>query len=434
VGAIRSTLNYTRQCYDSSGRSQGESNPSGDVGAFDRRVAIVTHGFLPLVGGSETIHALAADRLARLASVRIFTSTLSLNPQKVAELRPISKFVSIEDASVNTCYLPSILLLHEKVLLPWSLLRELIRFRPDITWTNHPSASSLVAGLLAIIRRTRWVAMYHADLDRDRFARRMFMKLETILLRRASSVEVSTRRYAATLVSRGVKSERVIVVPPFTWRRRLGSGPREREPGPQPSMGKDHPFLFVGVLDDAHKYKRPESLIRAMGELKRMGVTANLSVVGAGNRLEALRLLAAELECSDSIQFLGSVSDVELGQLFRKAWALVVPSSTESEGFGLVILEAISHGCPVIASDKVPSMERFAMGEGARTFHAGDPGSLREALLCLIRDPDSREDLVRQTRDLNLQSENDINLDFMVKTILGPLGSSAFATRPPAPA
>ena len=60
-------------------------------------------------------------------------------------------------------------------------------------------------------------------------------------------------------------------------------------------------------------------------------------------------MLITSLSMNDSVQIRHAVSDEELGVLYRHAEALIFPS--RMEGFGLPALEALSYGCPVIASD-----------------------------------------------------------------------------------
>src|SRR5690606_20027400 len=78
-----------------------------------------------------------------------------------------------------------------------------------------------------------------------------------------------------------------------------------------------------------------------------------ISVAGFGPELDALRTQAATLGLTDSVRFLGAVPQSELPALYQRAALLVSPfvraESGDEEGLGLVLVEAIGCGCPVLA-------------------------------------------------------------------------------------
>jgi glycosyltransferase involved in cell wall biosynthesis len=98
-------------------------------------------------------------------------------------------------------------------------------------------------------------------------------------------------------------------------------------------------FLVVSALVP---YKRVDHAIRACAQLGRA-----LKIVGTGPETEALRLLAAELGAD--VEFVGFASDRDLVNYYSRAKALLFPGV---EDFGIVPVEAIATGCPVIAFKK----------------------------------------------------------------------------------
>jgi glycosyltransferase involved in cell wall biosynthesis len=95
-------------------------------------------------------------------------------------------------------------------------------------------------------------------------------------------------------------------------------------------------FLVVSALVP---YKRVDHAIRACGAMGRP-----LKIIGKGPELNRLRALAAEL--SVDVEFIGWASDEDLTSAYRRAKALLFPGI---EDFGIVPVEAIACGCPVIA-------------------------------------------------------------------------------------
>jgi glycosyltransferase involved in cell wall biosynthesis len=108
-------------------------------------------------------------------------------------------------------------------------------------------------------------------------------------------------------------------------------------------------ILFVGRLDENHPYKGLELLLYAIKKYNET-FTDNISlkVVGGGNLKNYYEGIAHYLKIDAS--FLGDVSEEMLIELYCTSGLFVLPSNSEGEGFGTVVLEAISTGVPVIVS------------------------------------------------------------------------------------
>jgi alpha-1,3-rhamnosyl/mannosyltransferase len=98
---------------------------------------------------------------------------------------------------------------------------------------------------------------------------------------------------------------------------------------------------------------------------------------------------------------LGYLDSKDLATLFRHAHAFVMPSLYE--GFGLPLVEAMSCGCPVIASDR-GSLPEIA-GAGAQCFSAFDVQAMAKALAALLRSPEElqqkRSNALRRAADFS---------------------------------
>ncbi|MGB6500285.1 MAG: glycosyltransferase [Thermoplasmata archaeon] len=209
------------------------------------------------------------------------------------------------------------------------------------------------------------------------------------------------------------------MVNPFTWKSRLGPQTPVAASSSDWAHGTEHPFLFVGGLDDSHSYKQPENLLETVARLKERGIDVYLTLVGDGNRRPALEKMVSMMGCADTVTFAGRVSDQDLCRLYDEAYALIVPSSSDTEGFGLVIIEALSHGCPVIASEALPSTARYSHGHGVLSFGPAVSESLGERISELISRPSLREELVKGSRLVDFRSDNEAGLQTMVRLILG---------------
>ncbi|MEK7665661.1 MAG: glycosyltransferase family 4 protein [Patescibacteria group bacterium] len=146
------------------------------------------------------------------------------------------------------------------------------------------------------------------------------------------------------------------------------------------------PILFVGGLDTAHAFKGVPVLLRAMREVPE----AHLTIVGDGDIRHSYEALAVELGIADRVEFLGSVSQGVLAEIYGNALIHVLPSTSGAEAFGLVTLEAGSRGIPSIVSDLPGVRTLVRHGETGLVVPAGDPQALAEALRSLLHNPDLR--------------------------------------------
>ena len=94
-------------------------------------------------------------------------------------------------------------------------------------------------------------------------------------------------------------------------------------------------------------FKRIDIAIETVSRLRGDGVEAALTIVGDGEDRPRLERLAKALGLSEAVDFVGWLDDPkELREYYRKAFALLLPS--EIEGFGMVVLEAMAAGTPVV--------------------------------------------------------------------------------------
>lgn len=179
----------------------------------------------------------------------------------------------------------------------------------------------------------------------------------------------------------GVDADKVRVIP---LAQALGSGVLELPPGPY--------ILGVG---DLRAKKNFGALVRAFVALRReQSIPHRLILAGVDSGAgPELRRLAG----SEPLELTGYVSDDRLDALIQGAEMLVHPSLYE--GFGLVLLEAMTRGTPVIAARATALPETG--GDAAAYFDAGRDGGaqeLREVLGSLLADPEERKAMVRRGR------------------------------------
>jgi glycosyltransferase involved in cell wall biosynthesis len=167
--------------------------------------------------------------------------------------------------------------------------------------------------------------------------------------------------------------------------------------GRVPPRGEQHEFRLLTV-GRFYARKRIGLLLEAMARLageSRVG----LRIVGDGLEGERWRALAQNLDLGERCCFLGDVSYEQLAQEYLYADAFVFPSA--QEGFGIVLLEAMAAGLPIIAtrSAAIPEVAPHAL------FAESTPAGLAGAIRQLVESEDLRRTLATESRRRVLQFE-----------------------------
>ncbi len=173
----------------------------------------------------------------------------------------------------------------------------------------------------------------------------------------------------------------------------------EGETKASPERAPDEPFeiLFVGRHIER---KGIEHLIDAMAFLE--GERFRLTIVGHGDRTPAL-MERAGATGDGRIRFTGKLSTEDLAAAYARASVFVLPAVVDSkgdtEGLGVVLIEAAEMGLPLVGSDVGGIPDVVVHGESGLLAPPGDPRALAERLRTLADDPDLARRLVAGARD-----------------------------------
>lgn len=151
----------------------------------------------------------------------------------------------------------------------------------------------------------------------------------------------------------------------------------------------DPSVLYVGHLSGL---KGVDILIQAITKLRSELPNIKLHLVGRGND-PYFAALAKKEGIEKHVVFHGFAEHSMLPSYYRSADICVFPS--RHEGFGLVILEAMASGIPVIASDIPSFREIISDGSDGRLFKLEDADALSKAVIALYQDPHLRKELSR---------------------------------------
>jgi glycosyltransferase involved in cell wall biosynthesis len=211
-----------------------------------------------------------------------------------------------------------------------------------------------------------------------------------------------------------IRQERVFVIHLTTgheWDDTMGR--------PELSPTKHSYILCVSRLEPAHAYyKGVDKTILAIVALARSGRLGgyHLVIVGEGDDRQRLMELAEQEGIAHLVHFTGRISDIELKAYYAHCEMFVLPST--KEGFGLVYLEAMSFGKPVIASQEGASKEIVIDGLTGYLVPDGDIGALAGKISLLIDSKDERERLGKAGQERYLENFTFSKFVERVKTTL----------------
>lgn len=151
-------------------------------------------------------------------------------------------------------------------------------------------------------------------------------------------------------------------------------------------------ILFLGRLD---RRKGIRALLSSMPAVLRELPDARLAVVGGGPEEPAARRLAARLGIERSVSFLGRVPREDLPRCYCSSDVYCAPT-LGGETLGIVLLEAMASGTPVVASDIPGYDETVRRDRDGILVPPGEPAALAAALVRLLRPGPGRDDLRRR--------------------------------------
>jgi glycosyltransferase involved in cell wall biosynthesis len=174
--------------------------------------------------------------------------------------------------------------------------------------------------------------------------------------------------------------------------------PGAADPGLRAAFGipADAPLLlFVAALDRAHYFKGLDRLLDALTLLRPH--PAHLLVVGDGDDRARYEARVDTLGLRPMVRFAGAVPHRATARYFASAELLVLPTGPP-ESFGMVLVEALACGTPVVASD-IPGVRAVVRSTGGGLLvPPGDAGRLAETIAALLADPDRRAHLASSGR------------------------------------
>ncbi len=251
--------------------------------------------------------------------------------------------------------------------------------------------------------KTKLIIFYHHDVVGSRFLGKIFRWHKKYLMPRiiksADLVMVSSFDYAKNSYIKNIYAnapEKFIELP-FGITHNFYPAEKNLDLLNKYNIPADKKIIMnLGGLDRNHYFKGVNNLISACAKIK--SDDWHLLLVGSGDLISNLKEQAKNLNIADKITFAGRARDEELPDFYRLAEVFVLPSIDKSEAFGIVLIEAMACGIPIIASNL--HGVRTVVDENKTGFLVtpGDVDDLHNKIEKIISNPELRDKFSIQAR------------------------------------
>lgn len=247
------------------------------------------------------------------------------------------------------------------------------------------------------------VITYHSDIVRQRRLLQLYRPLLLATLRRADRIIATSAPYIGSSPFLQRFAAKCRVVPLSVDVDRFAHSVPDQAAAIRARYARnehDRIVLAVGVL---RYYKGLHVLLDALTQLD-----ATLVIVGAGPEEQRLRDLAQAFGIARRVHFAGRVADADLPSYYQAADVFVLASHLRSEAFGIVQLEAMAAGLPVVSTELGSGTSEVNQhGQTGFVVQAADPHALAQALRVLLANDDLRRRLGAQAQMRVLSSYTD---------------------------
>jgi glycosyltransferase involved in cell wall biosynthesis len=260
-------------------------------------------------------------------------------------------------------------------------------WRADVMIATHIGLAPLAQVVSKLLYRPYWVIAYGIEVWGS------LTGWKRVALRRADKVLSVSAFTRQRLVQRHqVPMERIVILPGTLDAALLNIAPDSKRVKGQ--LGDRRAILTVGRLAASERYKGHDIVLQAMPKVLKKVPKACYLIVGDGDDRGRLEALAEQLGVREQAYFFGAVNDAELVACYQMCDVFAMPARTilddedpKGEGFGIVFLEAMAFGKPVIGPNYGAPTEFIRHGEHGFLVNPDDPNEVAEAIITLLTQP-----------------------------------------------
>ena len=344
------------------------------------KILLLTNEYPPekIAGTAQATQFLAEELTSRGVRVTVVVNTRHSAPARRTE-------GEVEVVRLRPFPLPATRMAQRAAML----LRIAQLLRPDVIQGQSLSCGALAAFVGRMLGLPSVTYIQGLDLyTSSAWAQRTYIRWALRSSTAVVAVQEDLRRRAQDLVSRPIS------VIPHGLRLRPTHGLRREAARRSLGLPSDEPVvLYVGRL---LRIKGAHHLLGAFSRVLARSPLACLLIVGDGEERQTLQTSAQRLGLGPRVAFLGSLPHEDVIRCMRAADVLVLPSLVES--FGIVLLEAMSCGLPVVASRVLGIPYLVEDGLNGFLVPPGDEEALADRITALLSDPDLRARMGEQNR------------------------------------
>lgn len=261
----------------------------------------------------------------------------------------------------------------------WGCLRHAWRERPGLIVSTH-----LNFGPLAMLARRSFGAPYILVAHGIDAWGITNASRKRALLKADLTLAVSNYTRDRLIQEVGLDADRVKILPNTFAADRFAIAPKPPRLLRRYGLRPDTPvILTVCRLADTECYKGYDQIIKAMPEIVRAVPNARYLLVGKGPDRSRIERLIAEAGVQDAVILAGFVPDEELAEHYNLCDIFAMPS--RAEGFGIVYLEALACGKPVLAGNKDGSRDALGGGELGLLVDPDDTAEIAAEIIRVLR-------------------------------------------------
>ena len=370
-------------------------SPSGPAPSRlrDLRVVHVGKFYPPHMGGIETHLQALCGELTRSVDLRVIVASDDDQPREE----------TIED--VRVLRVPTRWTVASTPLCP-GMVREISTSQAGIVHIHLPNPTAVLA-YLASRHPGRLVVTYHSDTVRQKVLGPMFAPFLHQALQRASAIIATSPDYLRTSPVLARHKERCHVIP-------YGIALDEFEHADPSTVQRlrerygERLILSVGRLV---YYKGFEYLIRAMQQIR-----GRLIIIGDGPLRPKLQQMVAELGLGEKVVLAGEIQNTEVAPYYHASDLFALASIARSEAFGIVQIEAMASGIPVVNTSLDSGVPFVSLHEKTGlTVPPENPDALASAINRLLDDRNLRQSFGRAAQ---LRARQEFSLHAMSSRVL----------------
>ena len=341
--------------------------------------------FYPFIGGVEQYVYYVSRELAMLddCEVKVIcaneASSVDVEVYNGINIRRLGYIGKVANTNITlslptTLYREDFDIIHTHIPTPWSA-----------DWSN----------IITRIKHKPLIVTYHNDIIgenlADKIAKIYNKTALKLLLNKADKIIITQDDYIQSPHLENYK-EKITTIP-------NGVDTQLFQPPQHPR--KKNQIFFLSVLDKFHKYKGLDYLLDALTIIKEDIEDVQLVVGGKGELLEYYKEKTRKLHLEENVEFKGFLTDDQVKEYYAQSQVFVLPSiSSLQEGFGIVLLEALSSKTPVVSTDIVGVAKDVTKTNSGIIVKPRNTSALADAITDILLDEDLQKQMGENGRRL----------------------------------